>query len=144
MGRRQFTAEFKAKLVLEVLREEKQIGELAAEHGISPNQLRNWKKEFMENTSKVFSESKQEKELRSIKKAIEEERHELMAKVGQLTIENDWLKKTLDKCLGMTGRINLVSKNDKLPVNRQCELLKINRSRVYYTPAEPDRDRETR
>lgn len=100
MGRRQFTAEFKAKLVLEVLREEKQIGELAAEHGISPNQLRNWKREFMENAPKVFSESKQEKELRSIEKAIEEERHELMAKVGQLTIENDWLKKKSRQVLG--------------------------------------------
>lgn len=48
MGRRrQFTAEFKTKLVLEVLREEKQIGEIATENGLSPNQLRNWKKEFL-------------------------------------------------------------------------------------------------
>lgn len=37
MGRRQFTAEFKTKLVLEVLREEKQIGEIATENGLSPN-----------------------------------------------------------------------------------------------------------
>ncbi|MBS3983887.1 MAG: transposase, partial [Dethiobacter sp.] len=45
MGRRrQFTAEFKSKIVLEILKEEKPIGELAAEHGLSPNQLRNWKK----------------------------------------------------------------------------------------------------
>ncbi len=48
MGRRQFTAEFKTKIVLEILREEKQIGDIAAEHGLSPNQLRNWKKEFLE------------------------------------------------------------------------------------------------
>ena len=46
MGRRQFTAEFKTKIVLEILREQKQLGELAAEHGVSPNQLRNWKKEI--------------------------------------------------------------------------------------------------
>jgi len=62
--RRQFTAEFKTKLVLEVLKEEKQIGKIASENGLSPNQLRNWRKEFLENASKVFSESKQEKELR--------------------------------------------------------------------------------
>ncbi|MBS3885558.1 MAG: transposase, partial [Dethiobacter sp.] len=53
------------KIVLEILKEEKSIGELAAEHGLSPNQLRNWKKEFLENADKVFSESKQEKELRA-------------------------------------------------------------------------------
>lgn len=65
MGRRrQFTAEFKTKLVLEVLREEKQIGEITTENGLSPNQLRNWKNEFLENAPKVFSETKQEKELR--------------------------------------------------------------------------------
>ena len=65
MGRRQFTPEFKTKIVVELLREEKPLGELAAEHEISPNQLRNWKREFLENATRVFSESKQEKELRA-------------------------------------------------------------------------------
>ncbi|WP_366922096.1 IS3 family transposase [Metallumcola ferriviriculae] len=143
MGRRKFTAEFKTKIVLELLKEEKQIGELAAEHELSPNQLRNWKKDFLENAPQVFSQSKQEKELRAQEKALDEERTELMAKVGQLTIENDWLKKkNLKKFLGSTGRISLVSKNNKLPVNRQCQLLEINRTSFYYTPKEPDRERE--
>jgi len=48
----------------------------------------------------VFSQSKQEKELRAKEKAIEEERNQLMAKVGQLTIENDWLKKKSKEVLG--------------------------------------------
>jgi len=100
MGRRQFTAEFKTKIVLEILREEKPIGELAAEHGLSPNQLRNWKKEFLENAAKVFSESKQEKDLHTKERAMDEERNELMAKVGQLTIENDWLKKKYGQVFG--------------------------------------------
>lgn len=39
-----------------------------------------------------------------------------------------------------TGRLSLVSKEDKLPVSRQCELLEVNRTSVYYKPAEPDRD----
>ena len=100
MKRIQFTAEFKTKLVLEVLREEKQIGELATENGLSPNQLRNWKREFMDNAIRVFSESKQEKELRAKERELDEERNELMAKVGQLTIENDWLKKKSRQVLG--------------------------------------------
>jgi putative transposase len=44
--------------------------------------------------------------------------------------------------LGPTGRLSLVSKNDKLSVTRQCELLEINRTSFYYTPVEPDRVRE--
>ena len=100
MGRRQFTAEFKTKIVLEILREEKQLGELASEHGLSPNQLRNWKKEFLKNAAKVFSESKQEKDLNAKERAMDEDLTELMAKVGQLTIENDWLKKKYGQVFG--------------------------------------------
>ena len=55
MGRRKFTAEYKIKLVLEVLREEKQLEEIASEHGISPNQMGNWKLEFLENAARVFN-----------------------------------------------------------------------------------------
>jgi putative transposase len=44
--------------------------------------------------------------------------------------------------LETTGRLSLVSKEDKLPVSRQCELLEVNRTSVYYKPAEPDRDLE--
>jgi transposase-like protein len=44
--RRTFSPEFKSKLVLELLREERPLGEIANEHGISPNQLRNWKLNF--------------------------------------------------------------------------------------------------
>lgn len=100
MERRQFTAEFKANIVLALLKEEKPLGEIAAEHNLSPNQLRNWKKEFLENATRVFAESKHEKELRTKEKALDEERNEIMAKVGQLTIENDWLKKKSAQVLG--------------------------------------------
>ena len=100
MGRRQFTAEFKTKIVLEILREEKLLGELATEHGVSPNQLRNWKKEFLENAAKVFSQSKHAKDLNAKERAMDEDLNQLMAKVGQLTIENDWLKKKYGQVFG--------------------------------------------
>jgi transposase-like protein len=101
MARRQYSAEYKTKLVLEILKEEKQIGEIAAEHEISPNQLRNWKREFLENATRVFSESKQEKELRAKEKLMNKERDELLAKVGQLTVEVDWLKKKHRQVFGL-------------------------------------------
>lgn len=105
MKRRTYSAEFKTKLVLELLREEKQLGEIAHQHDISPNQLRNWKKEFLENASKAFSENKKEKEARDKEREMGEQLHELMAKVGQLTIENDWLKKKSKEVLGSDWEI---------------------------------------
>ncbi len=98
--RRTFSPEFKSRLVLEVLREERPLGEIAKEHGISPNQLRNWKAEFLKNADRAFSESKDEKELRAKYKEKEDENHALMAKVGQLTMENDWLKKKSEQVFG--------------------------------------------
>jgi transposase-like protein len=100
MGRRRYTPQFKSRIVLEVLKEEKELGEIAAESNISPNQLRNWKREFLENAARVFSESRREKELRAKEKAMDEERKELMTKVGQVTIEVDWLKKKSAEVLG--------------------------------------------
>jgi len=93
MSKRNFTAEFKTKVVLELLKEEKQIGELASGYEISPNQLRNWRSEFLEKASMVFSESKQAKEMKHKENTLESEKTELLSKIGQLTVENDWLKK---------------------------------------------------
>ena len=53
--RRHFTPEEKAKIVIEVLREEKTLNEIAAEYEIHPNQLRRWKAEFISNAGRVFS-----------------------------------------------------------------------------------------
>ena len=47
-SRRNFSAEFKAKLVIEALEGEKPLNQIATENGIQPNLLRNWKKEFLE------------------------------------------------------------------------------------------------
>ena len=63
--RRTFSSDFKSKIVLEALREEKPLGEIANEYDISPNQLRNWKIEFLKNASRAFSESNDEKDMRA-------------------------------------------------------------------------------
>jgi transposase-like protein len=98
--RRTFSSEFKSKIVLEALREEKPLGEIANEYDISPNQLRNWKIEFLKNAPRAFSESKDEKDMRTKEKEMDEQINVLMTKVGQLTIENDWLKKKSKQVFG--------------------------------------------
>ena len=90
--RRNFSAKFKSDLVLEVLKGEKELNVIAAENGIQPNLLRNWKKEFLEKASVVFDDTREE----NLKGKLSEERKEKEAyakKVGQLTMQVDWLKK---------------------------------------------------
>ena len=85
---------------MEILREEKTLGEIAAQNELNPNQLRSWKKEFVENAAKVFSESRDVKEIKAKEKEMEQDHNDLLAKVGQLTIEVDWLKKKSAEMLG--------------------------------------------
>ena len=65
MTRKTYTAEYKTKLVLEAIREESRLEEIAAANEINPNMLRNWEQEFLKNASSVFSqkESKAAKRL---------------------------------------------------------------------------------
>ena len=134
--RRNFTAQFKVKLVLEVLKGEKDINTIATENNIQPNLLRNWKKEFLDNASVVFDDKREE----NIKEKLASERKEkaeYAKKVGQLTMQVDWLKKNLKNCLDLTTRVNLVKNHSKnkesnLPVSVVAKLASINRTSIYY------------
>jgi len=100
MKRRSHTPEYKAKIVLEMLFGEKTASEIASREQIATKQLYNWRHEFTENASRAFSTTKDEREAREQAKAASEREYELMKKIGQLTIENDWLKKKSEDELG--------------------------------------------
>lgn len=70
--RRNFTPEEKAKIVIEVSREEKTLNEIAAKYEIHPNQLSRWKTEFINNAGRVFS--KETDEVEKVKQSYEKER----------------------------------------------------------------------
>ncbi|MGF7003428.1 transposase-like protein [Lachnospiraceae bacterium PFB1-21] len=86
--KRTFTAEFKTKIVLEVIEGRRTINEIAAEHNLQPNMVRNWKKDFLDKASLVFDDKREE----NTKQKLEEsrkERNEYAKKVGQLTMQVD-------------------------------------------------------
>ena len=88
--RRKFSAEFKAKVVLEALRERSTIEELARKHELHPNQINTWKKEAVANMSSVFGVDKSDDAADH-----EKQTEKLYAQIGQLKVENDFLKKNL-------------------------------------------------
>jgi transposase len=89
--RRSFTPEQKSKIVIEVLREEKTVNEIAAEYEIHPNQISRWKAEFINNAARAFS--KEIDEVEKVKQSYEKEKDELLRQIGQLSYEVTWLKK---------------------------------------------------
>ncbi len=87
MSRKQYTPQFKAKLVLEVLQSEKELGTIAYENDVNPNMLRNWKRSFLENASVVFEDpSKAEKKAKREEVALKNEASRMLKTIGQPTL----------------------------------------------------------
>ena len=87
--RRTHSAAFKSKVALAAVRGEKTISELAAQFQVHPNQIQTWKKQLLTNASQLFE--KGQSSSTDPNAAIEK----LHAKIGQLTIEKDFLSKAL-------------------------------------------------
>ena len=84
--RKNHAPDFKAKVALEALRGDKTVAELSTEYGVHQTQINRWVKQLKENASSVFSDGCQPKERR-----LEKDIQHLHAKIGQLTVERDFL-----------------------------------------------------
>ena len=84
--RHRFTAEFKARVALETLRGDKTVQEIAARHKVHPNQLSAWKRQAVDGLSGVFSNG-----VDRARRDHESEVRDLHAKIGELTVERDFL-----------------------------------------------------
>ncbi|WP_425466220.1 IS3 family transposase [Paenibacillus methanolicus] len=134
--RRTFTPEEKARLVLEILKEEKSVAQLAAEHGIHANVLTRWKSEAVQNLSQLFVDDR--KGITKMKQDYEQQISELYAEVGKLSTQLSWLKKNLASSWSREERIELLDwHSPELSLSVQAELLGLNRSSLYYKPVPP-------
>ena len=91
MARQQHTPEEKARLVLEAIRGDRTINEIASSSNIHPNMLSRWKREAETQLYTLFQDNSAKE--RKAQKAREDEIQELYAQIGKLTTQNEWLKK---------------------------------------------------
>jgi transposase len=86
--RKRYSAEFKAKVALEAIRGEQTISELGSRYELHPNMITNWKRQAIDNMAATFSGVTERNS-----KTEEAQIKELHAKIGQLTVERDFLAK---------------------------------------------------
>jgi transposase len=95
--RRNHSAKFKAQVALEAIRGEKTIAEIAAHHEVHPNQVTAWKAQVLENLQAVFGAE-------ALAGDSKERIRELHEKIGQLTMERDFLSDALGRFPGPSGK----------------------------------------
>ena len=94
--RRNHAAAFKAKVALEAVKEEQTLIELSERFQVHPNQITEWKKHLLEKASEVFEKGK--------RASTEPDVKELHAKIGRLTMENDFLAVALGRMDGSSAK----------------------------------------
>ena len=90
--RKHYSAEFKAKVALDAIKGEQTLSELASRYGLHPNMITNWKRQAIDNMAETFS-GKADRTRNNEESRIKE----LHAKIGQLTVERDFLAKAFSR-----------------------------------------------
>ena len=88
-SRKKHSSSFKARVVIEALKERESMSELSQRFEVSQSQISKWKSAFLEQSQSVFEAGPAA--------TATEDKTELYAKIGQLEMENDFLKKNLKK-----------------------------------------------
>jgi transposase len=90
--RRKFSSSFKAKVAIEAIKEMSTVQDFASKYQIHPTQISAWKREFLEKADLVF-----DKEAPAANDSENSKEQELYAKIGELQVQVDFLKKVLGK-----------------------------------------------
>ena len=132
--RKIYSADFKAKVVLEVLEAEQTINEIASKYELLPANVKNWKKMFLENMSLAFDKSTVVKEYKAELETVKKEKDMIAKKLGETIVEKEFLEGKLESLVSSKSRKTFVDSKHELSINKQCKLLHIAKSTLYYEP----------
>ncbi|WP_236544622.1 MULTISPECIES: IS3 family transposase [Roseovarius] len=126
--RKNHSPEFKARVALEAIREEMTLAELSKKYGVHPTQIGTWKRAAIDNMATAFTRRGAAPE--QVSAADVDKLH---SKIGQLVVERGFFSRSLAS-VARDARQKMVSRDHKLSMRKQCELLQLSRSRLYYQP----------
>ncbi|MFV0284618.1 MAG: IS3 family transposase [Castellaniella sp.] len=131
--RRTHSAAFKAKVALAAVKGDRTLAELAQQFDVHPNQITEWKRQLQEKAADVFGAAGSHNSEPAVDLKV------LHAKIGQLTLENDFLGRSAHQGR-LAERKAMIDRTHALPVSRQAKLVGIARSSVYYQarPVSPE------
>lgn len=131
--RKQYSAEFKTKVVLELLAADQTVAQVASKYEITAKSLTDWKKQFLANASLAFDVGGATKAYKDEIEDLKVENDALAKKLGKTTIERDWAVGKLKSSVSLKNKKELVETElNTVTITRQCELLELNRSTLYY------------
>jgi len=132
--RKTYSAEFKAKVVLEVLEANETLNQIASKYELLPANVKNWKKMFLENMSLAFDKSTVVREYKQEIESLKKDKDSIAKKLGETIVEKEFLEGKLVSLVSSKTRKQFVDTKHKLSLNHQCKLLHIAKSTLYYTP----------
>lgn len=119
--------------MLECLKEEKTLNELATEYKITPKTIQNWKKQFLDNASIAMEPAKAVTEYKNEIEDLKSQNDALAKALGKATIKAEWAEGKL-KSLDYKTKKSLIKSELYISIQDQCDALNISRSSFYYTP----------
>ena len=96
--RRNHSSAFKAKVALAAVKNDRTLAELAEQFDVHPNQIQDWRKRLLNDADQLFGRGHQQRE------ETDEKVKDLHAKIGQLTMERDFLERGLERIHGPNGK----------------------------------------
>lgn len=129
-----FSADFKTKVVLELLEGDQTISQIASKYDVTVKSIQSWKKQFLENASLAFDVGGATKAYKDEIADLKQENEQLAKALGKATVKAEWAEGKL-KSLDLINKKSLIdSKHSSLTISEQCDVVGISRSSYYYEP----------
>ena len=132
-----YSAEFKAKAVLEILEGEKTLNEIATKYELLPKNLQNWKKQFVDNAFLAFDKSTVAKEYKEEIEKLKKAKDATSKKLGEVIVERDFVVEKLKSLVSSSTRAKATDTKLKLSLNTQLRLLSASKTAHYYEQVIP-------